>query len=310
MKDIHSIIRLNTKNKQRSITLKAGVKKVAAIHDLSGYGRCSLSVIIPVLSTLGIQVCPVPTAILSTHTDGFKDFSFLDLTDNMPGYIEHWKKIGLVFDCIYTGFLGSSRQIEIVEDFIGSFKTPHNFVLIDPVMADNGKLYKTMDKSMVCKMRNLIGMADIITPNFTEACFLLDKKYDESISVAEIKLWMKELSDMGPGTVIITSVPVDFKKSMNTVLAYERNENKFWKVSTENVPVFYPGTGDTFSSIIIGRLLCGDSLPVAIDRAVIFIKNGIKESFGFSYPTNEGILLEKVLGNLNLPYITSTYEII
>ncbi|BBE31325.1 pyridoxal kinase [Tepiditoga spiralis] len=286
-----------------------GVKKVAAIHDLSGFGRCSLTVIIPTLSTLGIQVCPIPTAILSTHTDGFgNDFSFVDLTDSMKEYIKHWKTLNLKFDGIYSGFLGSENQIEIISDFIDKFKTKNTLVVIDPVMADNGELYQTMSNSMVEKMKKLIKKANIITPNFTEACYLLNETYKEKIEIKEIKNWLIRLTNEGPEIAIITSIPIEREK--NTVIAYSKNDKRFWMISSEQIPAFYPGTGDIFSSIVTGRILNGDSLPVAIDRAVIFIKNAIKESFGFDYPHREGILLEKVLNNLNLPYTNSNYKLI
>lgn len=286
-----------------------GVKKVAAIHDLSGYGRCSLTVIIPTLSTLGIQVCPIPTAILSTHTDGFgSNFSFVDLTSSMKEYIKHWESLNLKFDGIYSGFLGSENQIEIISDFIDRFKTKDTLVVVDPVMADNGELYQTMSDIMIKKMQKLIKKANIITPNFTEACYLLNEEYKEKITIKEIKKWLVKLTDKGPEIAIITSIPIE--KETNTVIAYNKSDKRFWLVNSEQVPVFYPGTGDIFASIVTGRMLNGDSLPVAIDRAVIFIKNAIKESFGFDYPKREGLLLEKTLRNLNLPYTNSNYQII
>ena len=156
------------------------IKKVAAIHDLSGFGRSSLTNIIPILSTMGIQVCPLPTAILSTHTGGFTDFSFIDLTDNMEKMMDHWSKLDLEFDCIYSGFLGSHKQIDIVSRFIDRFGHKNNLVVIDPVLGDSGELYSTMGCEMVEEMKKLITKADIITPNFTEVCLLLDKEYVEN----------------------------------------------------------------------------------------------------------------------------------
>ena len=163
------------------------VKKVAAIHDLSGYGRASLTTIIPILSNMKVQVCPVPTAILSTHTGGFEGYSFIDLTDYMQEHIAHWKRLDLDFDCIYSGFLGSPKQIEIVADFIDYFGKKSKFIVVDPVMGDNGKLYSTMDNEMVVGMRNLIKKADIITPNFTEVMYLLGKEYDKNIDIENVE---------------------------------------------------------------------------------------------------------------------------
>jgi pyridoxine kinase len=288
--------------------MKGEVKRVAAIHDLSGFGRVSLTAIIPILSTMGAQVCPIPTAILSTHTGGFKDYSFVDLTDSMVDFIRHWKDLNLEFDCIYSGFLGSVRQIEIVSDFIDYFGNKNNLTVVDPVMGDNGKLYSTMTEEMISKMRNLISKADIITPNFTEAAFLLDKQYCEYIDDDDIKKWLVELSRMGPDTIVITSVRDDKSNENMSVIAYDKSTSDFWKVSSKSIPAFYPGTGDAFTSVLIGSLLQGDSLPVAIDRSVQFIVQSIKSSCEYDYPKREGILIEKELSKLNMPVIMSSFE--
>ncbi len=290
--------------------MKTPVKKVAAIHDLSGLGRASLTAIIPILSTMGIQVCPMPTAVLSSHTGGFTGYSFVDLTDTMIAYKNHWKELNVEFDCIYSGFLGSTKQIDIISEFIDDFGTEDNIVVVDPVMGDDGELYETMDEEMIKRMRDLVYKADIITPNFTEATYLLDKEYDLHISEEKIKEWLVELSNMGPDTVILTSVPEDINNKITSVIAYNRKTNKFWKVSCEYIPAHFPGTGDAFASVIIGSLLQGDSLPIALDRGVQFITACIRASYGFDYPTREGVLLERVLENLNMPVMMSSYELI
>jgi pyridoxine kinase len=284
------------------------VKRVAAVHDLSGFGRSSLSAITPIISTMGAQVCAIPTAVLSTHTGGFENYSFVDLTDSMTEYINHWKSLNIDFDCIYTGFLGSPKQIDIITDFIDYFKKNDNFVVIDPVMADNGELYATMTEEMVMKMKNFIKKADIITPNFTEACFLLGENYEKITDEKILKDWMIRLSEMGPQIIILTSVPEKNEKDTST-LAYNKKDNKFWKVSCQYIPAFYPGTGDVFTSVIVGSLLNGDSLPIAIDRGVKFITTAIRASYGYDYPKREGVLLEKVLDSLKVPVTISTYEL-
>lgn len=286
------------------------IKRVAAIHDMSGFGKTSLTAIIPILSTMRIQVCPLPTAILSTHTGGFNDYTFVDLTDNMEAYIKHWRDLKLEFDSIYSGFLGSNRQIEIVEDFIDKFKKQDTLVVIDPVLADNGELYSTMDEQMVKNMRKLIKKAQIITPNFTEMALLLDKEYNRNISTKELKLWLKELSDMGPEVVIGTSMPEDKDEKFTSVIAYDKRHDKYWKVSCAFIPAHYPGTGDIFSSVIVGSLLNGESIPVAIDRAVQFVNSAIKASYGFDYPEREGVLLENILNNLNMPVYMNSYQLL
>ena len=232
------------------------IKKVAAIHDLSGYGRASLTAIIPTLSAMGVQVCPLPTAILSNHTGGFECYSYVDLTDSMEEYIRMWKNLNLEFDCIYSGFLGSTRQIQIVSDFIDYFGTSDNLVVVDPVMGDNGTLYTSFTQEIVPKMRQLVAKADLITPNFTEATFLLGRDACPSeISDSEARKWLKDLSDLGPNTVVITSVPDIKNRENTTVLAYDRANNMFWKVGCRYIPAAYPGTGDTFTSVVIGSLL-------------------------------------------------------
>lgn len=288
------------------------VKKVAAIHDLSGYGRASLTTIIPILSNMKVQVCPVPTAILSTHTGGFEGYSFIDLTDYMQEHINHWKRLDLDFDCIYSGFLGSPKQIEIVADFIDFFGKKAKFTVVDPVMGDNGKLYSTMGEEMVNGMRNLIQKADIITPNFTEVMYLLGKDYKENITEDKVKEYLKELSQMGPKIVIATSVPDTTSSELDkktSVVAYDRENDVFWKVSCRYIPASYPGTGDAYTSVVIGSLLQGDSLPMAIERGVQFITQCIMASYGFKYPSKEGVLLEKMLDVLKVPMIATNYEL-
>lgn len=290
------------------------VKKVAAIHDLSGYGRASLTTIIPILSNMKVQVCPVPTAILSTHTGGFEGYSFVDLTNSMQEYIDHWKKLNLEFDCIYSGFLGSPKQISIVSDFIDFFGKKAEFIVVDPVMGDNGKLYSTMGEEMVNGMRKLIKKADIITPNFTEVMYLLEKSYEKNITEEKIKDYLRELAQMGPRIVIATSVPdtekdekIDKKTS---VVAYDKENDLFWRVSCKYIPASYPGTGDAYTSVVIGSLLQGDSLPIAIERGVQFITQCIMASYGFKYPNKEGVLLERTLDILKLPVIANNYEML
>ena len=183
------------------------VKKIAAVHDLSGMGRVSLTVVIPILSSMGFQVCPLPTAVLSNHTQ-YPGFSFLDLTDEMPKIIAEWKKLEVQFDAIYTGYLGSPRQIQIVSDFIKDFRQPDSLIVADPVLGDNGRLYTNFDMDMVKEMRHLITKADVITPNLTELFYLLDKPYKADNTDEELKEYLRLLSDKGPQVVIITSVPV------------------------------------------------------------------------------------------------------
>lgn len=285
------------------------VRKIAAVHDLSGVGRVSLTVVIPILSSMGFQVCPLPTAVLSNHTQ-YPRFSFLDLTDEMPRIISEWKRLNFQFDAFYTGYLGSSRQIQIVADFIDDFRQPASLVVIDPVLGDNGKLYTNFDGAMVREMQQLITKADVITPNLTELFYLLDRPYKEENTDEELKTYLRHLSEKGPQIVIITSVPVLGDRHKTSVYAYNRQGNRYWKITCPYLPAHYPGTGDTFTSVITGALMQGDSLPIALDRAAQFILQGIRATFGYEYDNREGILLEKVLHNLDMPIQSSSYELI
>jgi pyridoxine kinase len=286
------------------------IQRVAAIHDLSGFGGGSLSAVIPILSALGIQVCSLPTAILSTHTGGFSNFHFRDLTSDMRHIIDHWRELSLSFAGIYSGFLGSPEQIDIVTDFIRTFRTDSTLVVVDPVLGDDGKLYDTMDKSMVDGMRSLVASADVITPNITEAALLLGKAGPVAISgTTEIKAWARALSELGPRCVIITSVPAEHGKG-TSVVAFDKEASRFWKVACPYIPACYPGTGDIFASVITGSLLQGDSLPLSLDRAVQFVSMAIRATFGHNFPEREGVFLERVLPSLNAPVSMSSFELI
>lgn len=285
------------------------VKKVAAVHDLSGVGRVSLTVVIPILSSMGFQACPLPTAVLSNHTQ-YPDFSFLDLTDEMPKIIKEWERLGVEFDAIYTGYLGSPRQARIVSGFINDFRRADSLVVVDSVLGDNGRLYATFDETMVKEMQHLITEADVITPNLTELFYMLDLPYKEENSDEELKHYLRCLSDKGPQIVIVTSVPVPAEPHKTSVYAYNRVGNRYWKITCPYLPAHYPGTGDTFTSVITGSLLQGDSLPIALDRATQFILQGIRATFGYEYDNRDGILLEKVLHNLDMPIQISSYELI
>ncbi len=291
------------------VLAQSQVKKVVAVHDLSGVGRVSLMAVIPVLSSMGFQVCPLPTAILSNHTQ-YAHFSFLDLTDEMKHIIANWEKLNIRFDTFYTGYLGSAQQAQIVEDFICKFRRPTDLVVVDPVLGDNGGLYKGIAEEMVTEMRKLICHADIITPNLTELFYLSEMPYRQNITDEELKPMLKALSDKGPEIVIVTSVPVTDNPHQTSVYAYNRTGNRYWKVTCPYLPAHYPGTGDTFTSVITGSLMQGDSLPIALDRATQFILQGIRATFGYEYNNLEGIMLEKILHNLDMPIQISSYELV
>ena len=285
------------------------IRRIAAVHDLSGVGRVSLMTVVPVLSTMGFEVCPLPTAILSNHTQ-YPSFSFLDLTEELPKIIREWRKLNLEFEAIYTGYLGSPRQIRIIADFIDEFRRDDTLVVVDPVLGDNGRLYNKITEEMVTAMRVLAKRADVLTPNLTEVFALLGRTYQHECSDEALKAAIEALSDIGPDTVIITGVPVKDEPKLTAVIARIRADGRTWKVTCPYLPAHYPGTGDTFTSVITGSLLQGDSLPIALDRAVQFILQGIRATFGYPHDNREGIMLERVLPNLRMPIQSASYELV
>ncbi len=270
-------------------------KKIICINDLSGIGRCSLMVAIPILSVMGIQSVAVPTALLSAHT-GFPNYSFFDFTDNMPDYLNNLSKLNMEFDMIYSGFLGGDRQIEIVLDFVKSHKNPK--FLCDPVMGDNGEIYGTYTAKMCSEMKELVKNADIITPNITEACILLDIKYPgENICLDKAKDMAKKLSKQGPEIVILTGIKPDNKNIIN--FAYLKNEDKFIVYKSLKSKTDYPGTGDIFASIIAGCLVKDISLENALKTASDFIKEASDITSLTPSPKYCGIMFEKILYKLS-----------
>ena len=270
--------------------------RVAAIHDLSSVGRCSLSVILPVMSAMGIQVCPVPTAVLSTHTGGFGDVVLRDLTDYIVPALEHYKRLDLGFDCVYSGFLASIGQIDHCLEFIASY--PDALKVVDPVMGDHGKAYRTCTPELCRRMGELAAVADIITPNTTEAAMLLNEPLNlcsADMSSQQAKSILARLSEMGPKIVVITGTVVN-GRTMN--IGYDRETSRFWKVPYVQVPAQYPGTGDIFAAVLTGSIMKGESLPIAMDLATAFLELVIKTTYSYGTEPREGVMLEKCLGFL------------
>ena len=272
-------------------------KKVLAVHDLSCVGRCSLTVIMPILSCLGIQACPLPTAILSTHLGGFSAVAFSDFSSHIADFSAHWRREGVQFDSIYSGFLASTEQIEIVSQLICDFSASRPLVLVDPVMGDEGKLYSVYTGQMQEKIKKLVRQADIITPNYTEACFLLDQPYVSPVSRPELlESWLVKLSELGPRQVVITGVPLPDQQVAN--LSYDRITSHFHHCTSNLIPVRYPGTGDIFASVLLGALLRGVNLPDAAERACSFVFSAVARTYAAGSPAREGVLLEPSLKNL------------
>ncbi len=273
-------------------------KKVLAIHDLSCFGRCALTVVLPTLSRFGIQAIPLPTALLSTHTGGFEDLFFQDMTDQMLEISDHLATLNISLDAVYSGFLGSARQIHAVEKILADLAHPTTLCLVDPVMGDDGKLYSTYDDELVAGMRHLAKKAHILTPNLTEACLLTGSEYPDIslLSTEEIKMKLKELSlklsESSPfADISITGIPV--KGKMLTV-SFSK-DSTFCEHETDLCPISFPGTGDLFSSLLLCAVMEGKSFHDAVEYAAQNTTESVRISQGVDEPTRNGVLLEKFL---------------
>ncbi len=239
--------------------------RVAAIHDMSGYGKCSLTVAIPVLSAAGIEVCPLPTALLSTNTL-FDNFTFHDFTPYMDDYIAHWHKLGLKFNSVYSGFLGSETQIQTVMDFIKEFDG--GISIIDPVMGDNGIIIKTYTDGMCHKMKDLVSVADLATPNITEACVLTGRTYNNTeLDETTSKQLCEEIIAMGTKNVVLTGV-IRKDKLFNCGI---ENGKDYFEKEIDLLPFHMHGTGDLFTSVLTAGLVRGHDLKDSVQSAAHFV---------------------------------------
>ena len=271
--------------------------RVAAIHDMSGFGRCSLTVAIPILSAMGVQCCPLPTAFLSTHTGGFEGFTFLDMTDEMPKVADHWASLGLTFQAIYSGFLGSARQIGIVEDFIRRFRRPDTVVVIDPVMGDYGRVYQTYTAAMCDGMARLAELADVITPNLTEAALLLGQPYDAlPAGEAGLRQITERLSLEGRRSVVLTGASL--APGQTGAVCYDARTGRTQVVQTAYIAHEFHGTGDVFSSVLTGALVRGSTLADAAGQAAEFVRACAQRTAAENLPMREGVDFEPLLGLL------------
>lgn len=268
-------------------------KRVAIINDLSGIGKCSLAVALPLLSVLNIEACPLPTAVLSNQT-GFDEFSFYDLSDSMKDTLEIWQRSNEHFDAIYTGFLCSEEQIEMIEKLI-RFNNKA-IVIVDPVMGDNGDIYNTYTVELCNKIKELVCMADIITPNITEAIILAENNFKEinidNIDINKVKSIAKSLSKLGPSYVVITGVIVD--NSIFNIL-YSKDKDEFHLEESPYHNCSYSGTGDIFTSLITGYILKGFNIKVAIKKASKFISKALDKTINDSTDPRYGIQFEGIL---------------
>ena len=276
------------------------IPRVAAIHDLSGFGKVSLTEAIPILSAMGIEVCPMPTAVLATHTYEFQNYTRCDLTEEMPKIIAHWDAIGLDFDAVYSGYMSSAKQLEITGEFMRRQKEKGALIVVDPVMGDNALLdvqmvYSDRMRDMVGGMEKLCEFADVITPNVTEACMLTGIDYPNApVHNAEIKQLLKQLHGLGSRHVVITSV-MDSENSM-CVAVYDGDEDKYYKVDCGFVNRPFHGTGDVYTSVLTGALCKGMRLIDAAAEAAGFVRAAIRQTVRHpEIKIREGVLFEPVL---------------
>lgn len=273
------------------------MKRVMSIQDISCIGKCSLTVALPIISALGIETAIIPTAVLSTHTQ-FSGFTFRDLTDDMEPIKEHWMKENFHFDAIYTGYLGSERQISIVQEYFRTFKSENTAIIVDPAMADNGKLYTGFDKHFAREMANLCGGADIILPNLSEAALMLGVPYPgEEASTDIIKELLLKLATLGSKKCVITGVTLD--DNTFGFMGYDVESKEFFSYGTEKVPYKSHGTGDVFASTFTGAYINGysvfDALKIAADYTSACIRNTYNDPDHVNYAVNFEAELPKLI---------------
>lgn len=249
-------------------------KKIAAINDISCIGKCSLTVALPILSCAGFEACPVPTAVLSTHTGDFTGFTFHDLTNQLQPIANHWKTLDLSFDAVYSGYLGSFSQLDFAANFIDSYKQ-NAVILVDPVMGDHGRLYSGFDKSFAKGMTRLCKKADIIVPNITEACYMTDTEYMEEVHTVEyIEGLLQKLSLITDGDIVLTGVSL----CEGQIGAACMHKGEISYVSSEKLEVAFHGTGDVFASVLLAALMRDFPLDKATKTAVDFVVLCIKKT--------------------------------
>lgn len=242
------------------------MKRVLTIQDISCLGKCSLTIALPVISALGSETVILPTAVLSTHTM-FKNFTCKDLSDQIEPIAAHWKSEGVVFDAIYTGYLGTVEQIDQIKELFHSFRGENTMIIVDPVMADNGKLYPAFDMDYVKKNAELCKEADIIVPNITEAALMTGMEYREEYDEAYIKEMLERLNELGAGIAVLTGVSLE--KGKTGVMGYERRTGEYYVYQNQRIDASYHGTGDLFSSTCVGEIMRGkdwrDAMRIAAD---------------------------------------------
>lgn len=253
------------------------MKRILTIQDISCFGKCSLTVALPLLSAMGVEAVILPTAVLSTHTL-FKGFTCRDLSDQLTPITDHWKQAGITFDAIYTGYLGTEEEIDTVIGIINTFRNDHTLVIVDPAMGDNGKLYPAFNEQYARKNANLCAVADITDPNITEAAFLTGLPYREAYDEEYIRELLRALADLGTKTPILTGVSLS--EGRTGAMGYDAQKGEFFHYQNDRIPAAYHGTGDIFSSVLAGSFVLGiertEALKIAADYTALTIAETLK----------------------------------
>ncbi len=263
------------------------MKRIVTVQDISCVGKCSLTVALPIISAMGIEAAIIPTAVLSTHTM-FSGFTVKDLTDQIKPITDHWKKEGITFDAMYTGYLGSFEQIDLMKEMADDFCKDGGLLFVDPAMADNGKLYPAFDEAFAKYMATLCAKADIIVPNITEACFMLGEEYKEKYDESYVKELLKKLTALGAKIAILTGV--SFEEGTTGVMGYDSVNNEYYHYTHKKQKRSYHGTGDIFSSTCLGGIVRGlswkDAARIAADYTSESIRLTIEDPKGNDYGVN------------------------
>jgi len=275
------------------------MKRIVTVQDISCVGKCSLTVALPIISAMGVETAIIPTAVLSTHTM-FQNFTCKDLTDQIEPITAHWKTEDFGFDAIYTGYLGSFEQIDIVTRMFEDFKTESNVTIVDPAMADNGKLYPAFDEAFAKKMATLCAKADIILPNITEASFMTGMEYKTEYDEAYVKEMLKALTGLGTKIAVLTGV--GFEEDKTGAMGYDSVNDEFWYFEQKKLPCSYHGTGDIFASAFTGALMNGFDWKGAAEIASEYVAeciwltmaDGKKEWYGVHFEEAIPFLLAKL----------------
>ena len=272
-------------------------KKILTVQDISCVGQCSLTVALPIISACGVETCVLPSAVLSTHTAGFSGYTFRDLTEDMSAINEHWQKEGIKFDAIYTGYLGSQKQIDYVKDIFAKASKQNSLKIVDPAMADNGKMYPGFDEDFAKAMKGLCAEADYVLPNITEACFLTGAEYKTEYDREYVDMLIEKLLSLGCKNIILTGI--SYEKGKTGVVVYENNEYAYYE--HEFLPNSCHGTGDIYASAFVGALLRGksayDAAKIAADYTVLCIKATAEEDnhwYGAKFEPVLGKLIEMI----------------